>query len=286
MILKQLNDSIDYIDENLTNDLNLSEISNFVGLPVQHYKKLFIFLSGMSLSEYIKKRKLHFANKDLLNNESVTNVAIKYGYSFDGFTRAFKSWSGYLPSQIAEEQVLISFPKLSFSISTKGGTDMKTRIVDQPAFKIVGVQKRVPMQYEGVNKEIEQLATSITDSQKREMHNLQNIEPREVVNVSYDAEENFVKEEGYLTHMIGVLTTAENISDQLDVIGIDKSKWIVFENQGEFPKVLQDTYAKIYAEWLPESEYNLADLPMFSFTKFTDKNNKVAYSEIWVAVNS
>ena len=48
MILKQLNESIDYIDENLTNDLNLSEISNFVGLPVQHYKKLFIFLSGMS----------------------------------------------------------------------------------------------------------------------------------------------------------------------------------------------------------------------------------------------
>ena len=286
MILKQLNDSIDYIDENLTSNLSLSEISNFVGLPGQHYKKLFIFLSGMSLSEYIKKRKLHFANKDLLNNETVTSVATKYGYSVDGFTRAFKSWSGYLPSQIAEEQVLISFPKLSFSISTKGGTDMKTRIVEQPAFKIVGVQKRVPMQYEGVNKEIEKLAQSITESQRKEMHDVQNIEPKEVVNVSYDADEDFIKEEGDLTHMIGVLTTVDNISNQLDVINIDKSKWIVFENEGEFPKVLQDTYAKIYAEWLPESEYELADIPMFSFTKFNEGNKNVAYSEIWVAVKN
>ncbi|RIL87353.1 AraC family transcriptional regulator, partial [Staphylococcus cohnii] len=110
MILKQLNDSIDYIDENLTTNLSLLDVSNFVGLPEQHYRNLFIFLSGMSLSEYIKKRKLYFANKDLLNKSSVTNVAIKYGYSVDGFTRAFKSWSGYLPSQIYENQILISFP--------------------------------------------------------------------------------------------------------------------------------------------------------------------------------
>ena len=68
------------------------------------------------------------------------------------------------------------------------------------------------------------------------MNNLQNIEPKEIVNVSYDADENFIKEEGYLTHMIGVITTENNISDQLDVINIDESKWIVFENEGKFPK--------------------------------------------------
>ncbi|PTE73011.1 GyrI-like domain-containing protein, partial [Staphylococcus gallinarum] len=142
------------------------------------------------------------------------------------------------------------------------------------------------MQYEGVNNEIEKLANSITSTQKEEMHNLQNIEPTEIVNVSYDADENFIKEEGYLTHMIGVVTTENNISDQLDVINIDKSKWIVFENEGEFPKVLQDTYAKIYSEWLPETEYKLANVPMFSFTKFNDSDRDNVYSEIWVAVNN
>ncbi|RIO80262.1 AraC family transcriptional regulator, partial [Staphylococcus gallinarum] len=238
------------------------------------------------LSEYIKKRKLHFANKDLLRKESVTSVAIKYGYSIDGFTKSFKDWSGYLPSQIYEKQVLISYPKLSFDINVKGGIDMKTRIVELPKINIAGVKKRVRMQYEGVNNEIEKLANSITSTQKEEMHNLQNIEPTEIVNVSYDADENFIKEEGYLTHMIGVVTTENNISDQLDVINIDKSKWIVFENEGEFPKVLQDTYAKIYSEWLPETEYKLANVPMFSFTKFNDSDRDNVYSEIWVAVNN
>ncbi|MES3706582.1 GyrI-like domain-containing protein [Staphylococcus ureilyticus] len=163
---------------------------------------------------------------------------------------------------------------------------MKTRIVDLPKINIVGVKKRVRMQYEGVNNEIEELANSITNIQKEEMNNLQNIEPKEIVNVSYDADENFIKEEGYLTHMIGVITTENNISDQLDVINIDKSKWIVFENEGEFPKVLQNTYAKIYSEWLPETEYKLANVPMFSFTKFKDSDRGNAYSEIWVAVNN
>ena len=285
MILKDLNNSIDYIDENLTKNLSLSDIAHFVGIPEQHYRNLFIFLTGMGLSEYIKKRKLYFANKDLLDKKSVTDVAIKYGYSIDGFTKSFKEWSGYLPSQIYEDQVLISYPKLSFAINVKGGINMKTRIEELPEVNIVGFKKRVSMQFEGVNNEIEELANSITSDQNKQMHYLQNIGPNEFINVSYNVDEDFTKEEGFLTHMIGVLTTENNISNQFDVINIDESKWVVFENEGEFPKVLQDTYAKIFSEWLPKTEYNLADIPIFSFSKFNDSNRETAYSEIWIAVN-
>ena len=285
MILKDLNNSIDYIDENLTKNLSLSDIAHFVGIPEQHYRNLFIFLTGIGLSEYIKKRKLYFANKDLLDKKSVTDVAIKYGYSIDGFTKSFKEWSGYLPSQIYEDQVLISYPKLSFAINVKGGINMKTRIEELPEVNIVGFKKRVSMQFEGVNNEIEELANNITSDQNKQMHYLQNIGPNEFINVSYNVDEDFTKEEGFLTHMIGVLTTENNISNQFDVINIDESKWVVFENEGEFPKVLQDTYAKIFSEWLPKTEYNLADIPMFSFSKFNDSNRATAYSEIWIAVN-
>ncbi|RBA04273.1 AraC family transcriptional regulator [Staphylococcus arlettae] len=285
MILKDLNNSIDYIDENLTKNLSLSDIAHFVGIPEQHYRNLFIFLTGIGLSEYIKKRKLYFANKDLLDKKSVTDVAIKYGYSIDGFTKSFKEWSGYLPSQIYEDQVLISYPKLSFAINVKGGINMKTRIEELSEVNIVGFKKRVSMQFEGVNNEIEELANSITSDQNKQMHYLQNIGPNEFINVSYNVDEDFTKEEGFLTHMIGVLTTENNISNQFDVINIDESKWVVFENEGEFPKVLQDTYAKIFSEWLPKTEYNLADIPMFSFSKFNDSNRETAYSEIWIAVN-
>lgn len=54
----------------------------------------------MTLSEYIKNRRLSEANRDLLNGEKVTDVAFKYGYqSIDGFTRAFKNGVGFCPQR-------------------------------------------------------------------------------------------------------------------------------------------------------------------------------------------
>lgn len=67
------------------------------------------------------------------------------------------------------------------------------------------------MQFEGVNNAIVDLANSITQEQREEMHRLQNMEPFEVVNVSYNSDTEFKKEEGYLTHLIGVLTTEKEI---------------------------------------------------------------------------
>ncbi len=78
---------------------------------------------------------------------------------------------------------------------------MEFRIEDKPAFNLVGVSKRVPMQFKGVNNGIVKLAMSITDAQKEEMHSLQNIEPYEIVNASYDADANFLKEEGRINSL-------------------------------------------------------------------------------------
>ena len=142
---------------------------------------------------------------------------------------------------------------------------MEFRIVDKPAFNLVGVSKRVPMQFEGVNNEIVKLAESITDEQREEMHSLQNIEPYEIVNASYDADFNFLKEEGYLTHLIGVLTTENQVSEKLEKVPVEAYTWAVFPNEGPFPSTLQNTMAKIYSEWLPSSGYEVINAPHFSF---------------------
>lgn len=284
MILKQLNDAVEYIEHNLEKDLSLDDISEHAGLPKQHFRNIFMMISGMSVAEYIKKRRLALANESLVSGGSVTSVATHYGYSLDGFTRAFQAWSGYLPSEIHKSQTLVSFPKLTFYIDVKGGENMEVRIVDMPAFKFAGVEKRVPMQFEGVNQEIEKLVASITGEQQEEMNRLQNIEPKQVVNVSYDADENFLKDAGYLTHMIGVLTTDDSISEQLETFDVPANKWAVFPNEGEFPKVMQDTTARAAAEWLPSTDYTLSDVPNFSFTIMSEDKEDHAYSEIWMAI--
>ncbi len=276
---------IDYIENRLTDDLSLERISEYAGVSDYHFRKIFFYLSGLTLSEYIKNRKLSEANKDLLHGEKVTDVAFKYGYqSVDGFTRAFKKWSGFLPSDVIKTRMSKSFPKLSFVITVKGGTSMEFRIEDKPAFNLVGVSKRVPMQFEGVNNEIVKLAQSITDEQKEEMHSLQNIEPYEIVNASYNADANFIKEEGDLTHLIGVLTTETQVSNRLDKVPVEACTWAIFPNEGPFPSTLQETMAKTYSEWLPSSDYEVINVPSFSFTKMDKNKEGYAYSEVWIPV--
>lgn len=162
-MLKELNQVLDYIEAHLTDDLSLENISEFAGVSDYQFRKIFYYLSGLTLSEYIKNRKLSEANKDLLKGEKVTDVAFRYGYqSMDGFTRAFKKWSGFLPSDVSKKGIRKSFPKFSFIITVKGGITMEFRIKEKPAFNLVGVSKRVPMQFEGVNNEIVKLALSIS----------------------------------------------------------------------------------------------------------------------------
>src|SRR5690606_25171127 len=145
-----------------------------------------------------------------------------------GFTRAFKKWSGSLPSDVTKKGISKSFPKLSFVIAVKGGVTMESKIEEKPAFNLVGVSKRVPMQFDGVNNEIVKLAESITDEQKKEMHSLQNMEPYEIVNASYDADASFLKEEGDLTHLIGILTTKNQVSDLLEKVPVKACTWAIF----------------------------------------------------------
>ncbi|MGI6038236.1 MAG: AraC family transcriptional regulator [Limnochordia bacterium] len=282
-MLDKLNLVIDYIEDHLTDELSLEEIAAYAGVSDYHLGIVFYHLTGFRLGEYIKNRRLAEANRELLAGTKVTDVAFKYGYqSLDGFSRAFKRWSGFLPSEVRGKGLNKSFPKLSFIITVKGGVSMEFRIEEKPAFNLVGVSKRVPMQFEGINAEIVKLAESITEEQRREMRSLQNMEPYEIVNASYDADAHFLREEGYLTHLIGVLTTEAQVSQGLEKLPVEAGTWAVFPNEGPFPSTLQQTMARIYGEWLPTSDYEIIKAPTFSFTKMKDED--YAYSEIWLPV--
>ena len=284
-MLKELNQIMDYIEEHLTEDLTLEEIANFAGASDYHLRTVFFHLAGLTLPEYIKNRRLAEANRALLKGHSVTEVAYRYGYqSLDGFTRAFKKWSGFLPSEIAKMQHSKFFPKLSFKITVTGGISMEYKIVEQPEFYLAGVSKRVPMQFEGVNQAIVELAQSITPEQRAEMHALQNLEPKQIVNASYNADAAFLKEEGQLTHLIGVLTTDGSPSQLLEKVKVPASTWAVFPNEGPFPTTMQETHANIYAQWLPSSDYEVIDVPGFSFTQMKEDKPGYAYSEVWTPV--
>ncbi|MGE7667770.1 AraC family transcriptional regulator [Ureibacillus composti] len=283
-MLQEFNNLMDYIETHLTEEISGKDISKIVGLSDYHFKRMFSYMAGMSLNEYIKNRRLSVANVELINGAKVTDIAYKYGYqSIEGFSRAFREWCGFLPSEVTKNKIQKSFPKFTFFIDIRGGKSVEFKIERKDKFNIVGVSKRVPIQFEGVNHEILELAKSITEQQRNQMHQLADLYPQQVLNVSFDFDEGFLEEKGYLTHMIGFATTKENPYDDLEQISIEESLWAIFPNQGPFPTTLQETTAKIYSEWLPSSNYELIDLPGISFTNHNGPSENV-YSEIWIPV--
>ena len=283
-MLQEFNTVMDYIDNHLTDDIAGKDIERIAGVSEYHFRRMFSYMSGMSLNEYIRNRRLAYANQQLLSNVSVSEIAFMIGYnSVDGFSRAFKEWSGYRPSNISTNKIQKSFPKLTFHLNLKGGTSMEFKIEKKEKFNLVGVTKVVPIQFEGENNEINMLAQSITKQQREELHQLKDVYPNQVLNASYNFDKGRLLEEGNLTHLIGVATTQENPYSDLEQIPVSENLWAVFPNKGPFPNTLQETWANIYSQWLPSSNYELVDAPEISFTQFTSDSTQL-YSEIWIAV--
>ena len=283
-MIQDLNRLMDYIEERLTDELSLAEAAKTIGISEYHLKRTFSFIAGISLVEYIKNRRLALANKDLIRGETVTDVALKYRYqSVEGFSRAFRDWSGYLPSEVIKSHQQKTFPRYSFYIDVKGGTSMNFKIEEKPAFNLVGVSKQVPLQFAGVSNAIQELAQSITEKQRAEMHELGDLYPKQVINASYDFAKERMEEKGELTHFIGFASTQENPFDDLKQLSIASQTWAIFPNKGPFPQVLQETWGQIYSEWLPSSDCELVQAPEISFTNF-DEGLENCYSEIWIAV--
>lgn len=280
-----MNEALTYIESHLNNEIDYTELEKITGTSLYHFRRIFSFIAGMSLGEYIRKRKLSNAMFDLLHEEiNVTEAAFKYGYeSVEGFSRAFQLWSGIKPSEVKSKHTLKSFPKLSFKLTVQGGLNMDYSIVEKPPFKIVGVKKRISIQFSGESEEIKELAKSITQKQREQLHSYANMEPNQVVNASYNFDDGRMDEEGSLDHMIGVLTTNATNFAEFAVEEVPALTWAIFSSEGEFPKVMQETWGKIFAEWLPSSNYEIVEAPEISFTgDLSDKNH--VRSEIWIAV--
>lgn len=283
-MIKEINQFMDYIEDHLTETLDPQAVAKNVGLSEYHFRRIFSFMAGMPLNEYIRKRRLARANEELAKGAGVTDVAFAYGYqSVEGFSRAFREWSGQLPSEVVKTGTIKSFPKLTFYLTIRGGEQMDVQIEQKAAFKLAGVTKRVPIQFEGVNPAIQELAESITDEQRQALHQLMDSYPKQVVNASYDFDEGRMTGKGQLTHLIGAVTTQHEIPEILQQVAVPAAQWAVFKSEGAFPAVMQETWGKIYSEWLPSVDYQMIPLPEISFVKMAG-DGQTAYSEIWLAV--
>lgn len=107
---------IDLLENNLFN-MNYEQVARLTGIPIGLYHRIFSYICGISMSEYIRKRKLSECAQLLLNGEkNVTELALDCGYeSTASFTRAFKEQFLVAPTKITLEIFeQLAFRSISF----------------------------------------------------------------------------------------------------------------------------------------------------------------------------
>lgn len=278
--LKKMNEALNYIEENLTNDIDFKEAARLAFCSEYHFQRMFSFLAGITLSEYIRRRRLTLAAFELNNsNMRVIDAAIKYGYnSPDSFTRAFQSLHGITPSEAkVNGQSLKAYPRMTFQLSIRGGNEMNYRIVEKEAFCIVGIKKRVPLIFNGVNPEIASMWKSLEGDMIHKLKEFSNVQPLGLISASINFSEERMDEKGELDHYIGVATTGE-CPDNLTKLEVHASTWAVFESVGPFPDALQNVWGRIYSEWFPSSNYEQAQRS--DLASFQKRNLDTGYKKV------
>ena len=140
--LKGMNGVIGHIEENLTQPIQYESLSRIVGCSVYEFSRIFSFMAGMSVSEYIRRRRLSQAVFDIQKGgEKIIDIALKYCYeSSTTFTRAFKELHGTTPSSARKTGVpLKTYPAISFVLTIKGVNEMYFRIEKMESFQIMGL---------------------------------------------------------------------------------------------------------------------------------------------------
>lgn len=120
---------IDYIEVHLTEELSYERIAAMVAVSEADLQRSFKMITGMTISEYIRYRRLSSAAIDLQNNQKVVDVAFNYGYqTAESFSKAFKQYHGCTPMEAKNvNQAIHYFNPLVVKLAKRGGNVTECR---------------------------------------------------------------------------------------------------------------------------------------------------------------
>ncbi len=275
--IERLNDAIAYIEENLTGTIDHERLGQIACCSSYHFQRMFSYMAGMPLSEYVRKRKMSLAAVDLQGGSAkIIDVAEKYGYNPPtAFNRAFQSIHGIAPSALKDEGVSIkSFPPITFKITIKGVGEMNYRIETKDAFRIVGVsvplEKEIEKNFAVIPSKWQEIATNGTLQRLTQMMNAQ---PMGVLGIST------CNDEEEWRYYIAVSTSMEK--GELEEYTVPPATWAVFPGSGTNDSI-QELERRIVTEWLPTSGYEYGNAPDVEVYLNPDPQN--AQYEVWIPI--
>ena len=275
--IERLNDAVGYIEEHLTEEIDYERLGKIACCSSYHFQRMFTYMAGVPLSEYIRRRKMSLAAVDLQSTGiKIIDVAGKYGYnSPTAFNRAFQSVHGIAPSAVKNEGVSVkSFPPVSFKIIVKGVEEMNYRIETKDAFRIVGVsvplEKDIEKNFAVIPRKWQETAINGT---LQKLTGLMDTQPMGVLGVSTC---NDTEPWRYY------IAVASSQTDQdLEEYTVPAATWAIFPGTGTNQSI-QELERRIVTEWLPTSGYEYGNAPDVEVYLNPDPQN--AQYEVWIPV--
>lgn len=277
--IDRLNHAVAYIEGHLTEEIDYSRAAKEACCSLYHFQRMFAYMAGIPLSEYIRRRRMSLAAVELKEKGAkIMDIALKYGYqSPTAFNRAFQSVHEITPSAAKKKDTPVKFyPPLTFKIIVKGVEELNYRLETKEAFCITGAVKSlhrtleenfqiVPQMWEEVSKDgtVEKLCAHMDENQKG------------VLGVS------ICKEGEEWRYMIGVVAKDGEIPG-MTAYEIPARTWAVFPGKGVCPQAIQELERRIFTEWLPSSGYEYDMGPDVEW--YHSPNPQEADFEVWVPV--
>lgn len=291
--LAKMNSAIEYIETHLTDELDYSAIAQKACCSSYNFQRMFSFITEISLSEYIRRRRLTLAALELQNSDvKIIDLAVKYSYdSSTSFSRAFQSLHGVTPSLARNEgTTLKAFPRISFQIYIKGDAGMNYRIENKEAFQVFGIEgifntdesgdiPRTPAelwQQCHSNGEFERLVSNSGDLPQFVSPDLCKVHA--VCSYKQTEGETF-------PYMVCSFKSGNSVTEGYTVADIPAHTWAIFPSEKykweDFDDVIGNLYKRFFTEWLPTAEYEQVN--GIDFEVYGDSNG-LGYLELWFAV--
>lgn len=259
-IYRELNECIKYIEGNLDGEINYKHISKIFGCSESTIQRVFSLITGMTLTEYIRRRRLTVAISDIKKNEKIIDIALKYGYSSDvSFSRSFKKMHGILPSKVKGKNVKCNMqPVLKFD-EIENNNNLSFRIEELDKFTLYGLKREVEINNVPVTAE------KLWNYVKKNYSNFKNATERYGI----------ILENNSKYYYICALKTKTEGFEKID---IPKSKWIVFKGKSFSGNEIKKLSDDVIENYLPNIGLKVKE--QFEIEKYN-----LDYMEIYIMIN-
>lgn len=274
--IQSMNRALRYVEEHLTDEnLSVDTLARLSAYSAFYLQRLFYLLTGMSLADYIRMRRLSAAGQELqAAGGRVIDVALKYGYETpESFQKAFRRFHGATPSAAQRTHVQLRYLNpLQIQVKLTGGNIMDYILEDIGELTVLGYSRK--FRYDNSFTEIPKFWGEFFERGLCE-------KAHGVLGVCFDEDDG-----PEFTYMIGSFCEPDApVPEPFEKRTIAAHTWAKFRSVGPIPEAIQKVNRQIFTEWLPNNtEYDLAEGVNIEIYTEGDMSLPDYESEIWLPV--